>query len=35
MIEAGLCGTDREICVFEYGTPVKQKSCRLERHAVQ
>jgi glucose 1-dehydrogenase len=21
MIEAGVCGTDREICAFEYGTP--------------
>ena len=21
MIEAGICGTDREICTFEYGTP--------------
>src|ERR687897_609789 len=21
MIEAGVCGTDREICTFEYGTP--------------
>ena len=21
MIEAGVCGTDREICLFEYGTP--------------
>ena len=21
MIEAGICGTDREICAFEYGTP--------------
>src|SRR5512143_2740571 len=21
MIEAGVCGTDREICSFEYGTP--------------
>src|SRR5262245_23131586 len=21
MIEAGVCGTDREICPFEYGTP--------------
>src|SRR5438045_2042820 len=21
MLEAGVCGTDREICAFEYGTP--------------
>jgi threonine dehydrogenase-like Zn-dependent dehydrogenase len=21
MIEAGVCGTDKEICAFEYGTP--------------
>jgi glucose 1-dehydrogenase len=21
MLEAGVCGTDKEICVFEYGTP--------------
>src|SRR5215471_12749752 len=21
MLEAGVCGTDREICTFEYGTP--------------
>jgi threonine dehydrogenase-like Zn-dependent dehydrogenase len=21
MIEAGICGTDKEICAFEYGTP--------------
>ncbi|HEY7218653.1 MAG TPA: glucose 1-dehydrogenase [Candidatus Binatia bacterium] len=23
MLEAGVCGTDREICAFEYGTPPK------------
>jgi glucose 1-dehydrogenase len=21
MLEAGVCGTDKEICAFEYGTP--------------
>src|SRR5512145_3243891 len=26
MIEAGVCGTDREICAFEYGTP--PQGCR-------
>ncbi|HEX7232392.1 MAG TPA: alcohol dehydrogenase catalytic domain-containing protein, partial [Candidatus Binatia bacterium] len=23
MLEAGVCGTDKEICAFEYGTPPK------------
>ena len=23
MLEMGICGTDKEICAFEYGTPLR------------
>jgi glucose 1-dehydrogenase len=32
MLEAGVCGTDREICAFEYGTPPPGSECLVIGH---
>ncbi len=32
MIEAGVCGTDREICSFDYGTPPDGSDCLVIGH---